>query len=51
MCQLWNKQPPLTVYLILNSKNFVIILISSNKHFFYGIAINLGIRHTAFYEL
>ena len=34
MCQLSNKQPPSIIFFILNSKNFVVILISSNKLFF-----------------
>ena len=29
-----NKQPPSITYFILNSKNFVTVLIFSNKHFF-----------------
>ena len=32
---------------ILNSKNFLTVLISSNKHFSYAIKINLEIRYTA----
>ena len=34
MCQLSNKQPPSIIFFILNSKNLVVILISSNKLFF-----------------
>ena len=36
---------------ILNNKNFVTVLISSNKHFPYAITVNFGSCHTALYEL
>ena len=40
-------RPPSIMRFILNSKNFLTVLISSNKHFSYAIKINLEIRHTA----
>ena len=46
-----NKQPPSTIYFIINSKNFVTVSISSNIFFLYAITINLGIYHTALHEL
>ena len=57
MCQQSNKHPPTPrpppphppsiMHFLLNSKNFLTVLISSNKHFSYAIKINLEIRHTA----
>ena len=50
MCQQSNKHPPhppSIMHFLLNSKNFLTVLISSNKHFSYAIKINLEIRHTA----
>ena len=51
------KLPSIT-YFILNSSNFVIVLIFSNLELFskeqiflYAIMISLGIGHTALYEL
>ena len=38
-------------HFILNSRNLVIVLISSNKQFLYAITSNLVIRHTALNEL
>ena len=38
---------PSIMHFLLNSKDFLTVLISSNKHFSYAIKINLEIRHTA----
>ena len=46
-----NKQPPSIIYFILNSKNFDIVLVSSNQCFLYAIRINLRVRNTALYGL
>ena len=51
MCQQPNKHSPSIMYYILNSKSFVTVLISSNKHFSYAITINLEICHIGLHEI
>ena len=51
MYQCSNKQTKSIIYLILSSKIFVIVVISSNEYFLCAIRIRLGIYHTVLYEL
>ena len=44
-------QSPSIIYFILNSENFLTVLILSKIFFSYAIRISLGICHTAFYGL
>ena len=43
-----NKQATWIIYFFQNSKDFVMVLISCNKNFFYAAGISLGICYTAY---